>query len=456
MSFSCLRYVSLGCLALLLAIPAAAAPGRYLVVAPDQDTAAAQAAIRANGGTVIEAMDAIGIVVAEAEGDGFASAVAASPGVLTADADPDVEWLPEFEAGDDLLDLSLAAAGGDVAAAVVPNAETYSPLQWNLRQIHADATAAAGYLGAGARIAVIDSGVNTAHEDLVDRIDFANSKAYVRSKLEPVTGYAFEDDVGHGSAISCIVAASVNGRGVQGVAPQARIIAIKVTSGTPAPGFSNVGTFIRAIEYAIGLGVDAINLSQVKVFDRRNAGGNGGGEPLGHVLAAFTRAINHATASGVLVVMAAGNQGLDLNGRLFAAPAQLGNGVAVSATGPIGNQNFDRLASYSNYGASVITYAAPGGDDTLYPQVQPFWYALDLVPTCHRRDPLTGNPNTYYLVKGTSYAVPHVVGVAALLVGKYGHVGAARLNEIMTTSAVDVLPTAFQGRGRIDAEAALR
>jgi lantibiotic leader peptide-processing serine protease len=304
-------------------------------------------------------------------------------------------------------------------------------------------TAAAGQLGAGAVVAVIDTGVNTGHRDLVDRIDFARSKAFVPS-TNTTTGFPFEDDVFHGSHVSCIVAASVNNFGVQGVAPQARIVAVKVLG---ADGSGSFGDVIAGIEYATSLGVDVINMSLGATFVRSDPVKGGSGD--GQLLAALTRAVNHATTAGVLVVSAAGNEGVDLNGPLFSVPAQSGNGLAVSALGPIAQANFDRLASYSNFGASVVDIAAPGGD-----LVPPNGVVQDLVPSCGHR--IGANANTFFFAAGTSMATPHVAGVAALLVGKQGHVGAAQLRRQLQNSAVNILPVAQQGKGRVDAAAALR
>jgi subtilisin family serine protease len=90
-----------------------------------------------------------------------------------------------------------------------------------------------------------------------------------------------------------------------------------------------------------------------------------------------------------LVVIAAGNEGLDLDSIYGSVPAQLGLGLAVSATGPLGLQNPDRFASYGNYGRSVVDVAAPGGDFALYPASN---YVFDMVLSPGDTAPCSGNP----------------------------------------------------------------
>ena len=118
----------------------------------------------------------------------------------------------------------------------------------------------------------------------------------------------------------------------------AEIVAVKVLrSDTGSGAFSWI---IQGIMYASGPDVqaDVINMSLGATFDRINAGGGGSG-PL---IAALNRAINYATAAGTLCVSAAGNEGVDLNSRIWSIPAQSGNGMAVAATGPDrpGSQRF--------------------------------------------------------------------------------------------------------------------
>jgi len=190
-----------------------------------------------------------------------------------------------------------------------------------------------------------------------------------------------------------------------------------------------------------------INMSLGATFDRKDPHF---GKDDGALISALNRAINHAEARGTLTVSAAGNDGVDLNGRLFSIPAQSGNGMAVSATGPFNQANFDRLASYSNYGQSVVNVAAPGGDFVS-------GNSLDFVLSPGGKT--AAGRNQYYFAVGTSMATPHVSGLAALLVGKYGHMSPSHLRTLIEQSADDILKPGADpqsGHGRINALTALQ
>ena len=401
----------------------------YVILAKGQGPGSTNFA-KSLGPALTANLEKIGVVLATSADPGFATWAAALPGVRAVAEDPEIQWLPK--------EPSVQFTGNDVGVYGV-NSEPFNGYLWNLRTIHADVTAASGDMGAGARVAVLDSGMDLVNPDLVPNINQGLAISFVPGEV--VQPQCTAPCFNHGTHVGGIIAAAINNVGVQGVAPEAELVPVKVLSESGSGAFSWV---IAGIEYAAGIQADVINMSLGATFDVAHAGKDNQG--LGTLLSALNRAINHATAAGVLVVSSAGNNGLNLNSSIMTIPAQSGNGMAISATGPYCQADFDRFASYSNYGQSVVNLAAPGGGVDCPAST----YYLDFV--------LSDSKGAYFFAAGTSMAAPHVSGVAALIVGKYGHIGPASIKAILQQSADDLYkPGAdpFSGHGRVNAQRAL-
>src|SRR2546429_3674515 len=221
------------------------------------------------------------------------------------------------------------------------------------------------------------------------------------------------DDNSHGTHVASVVAS--NAFRTASIAPGASLIAVKVLNQNGAGTF---GTVIAGILYATTIGADIINMSLSAYFPKNARGG-------GQLNGALAKAVNYAVGHGVFVVVAAGNDGanLDADRDFVSVPAQSGAAFAVSATGPINQVNFDQLAFYSNFGRSGVAVAAPGGN--LLPGTPPVVVDVrDLVlGPCSRQSlaiPACARATFYLFVAGTSAASPHAAGVAALVAGRAG------------------------------------
>ena len=401
----------------------------YLILAKGQGPGSTAFA-NSLGSALTANLESIGVVVATSSDPNFATWAAVQPGVQAVAEDPQIQWLPNEPA---VQFSEKGVVTNDV------NTEPFSGYLWNLYAIHADVTAAKGDMGAGARVAILDSGMDLVNPDLVPNINQGLAISFVPGEV--VQPQCTAPCFNHGTHVGGIIAAAINDVGVQGVAPQAELVPVKVLAESGSGSFSWI---IAGMEYAASIHADVINMSLGSTFDVAHAGKNNQG--LGTLLSALNRAVNHATAAGVLVVSSAGNSGLNLNSSIMTVPAQSGNGLAISATGPYCLTDFDRFASYSNYGQSVISLAAPGGGaDCLLPT-----YYFDFV--------LSDSKGGYFFAAGTSMAAPHVSGVAALVVGKYGHIGPAAIKAILQTSADDLYKPGvdpYSGKGRVNAQKAL-
>jgi lantibiotic leader peptide-processing serine protease len=356
-------------------------------------------------------------------------------------------------------------------SAVTPGNETFINLQWNIKAVEAPAAWDAGFDGSGVRVAVIDGGIYSAHQDLDGNLDVAASRSFV-------PGFAFNQDVGtfwHGTHVAGIIAAEDNTIGTLGIAPRATMIGVKALHNGSGP----FGAVIAAILYAAtplsegGGGADIINMSLGATFAR--GGGNTGA---GRLVAAMNKAVNFA-GTNALVVTSAGNRALDLDhtGSVITVPAESGSGIAVAATGPVGYAvgfpngatNFRRPASYTNFGNSAIWVAAPGGDGAFTPTSQlcsvPAVPAGSVTAPCFIFDFVlstargaAASTTTYAFASGTSMAAPAASVVAALIKRRFPNISVGALKNRLAQSADDEGANGhdpFYGRGFVNARRAV-
>jgi subtilisin family serine protease len=434
----------------LLAASAAQAGERYVLTASNWGKLQA-AHVAAAGGTVRFAHAGAGVAVVESSNPQFLSQVLAGGAIIGGAVDVEVDW------------TGPVRSVGLEEQAIDPSNDTfYSTIQWAPQAVHAPQAWGLGYTGRGVRVAVIDGGIYGAHVDLSANVDAAAGRSFVEPVGDATDACrtAWNCDTGtfwHGTHVAGIVAAVDNTTGVIGIAPEATIVPVKALHG----GSGSFGAVIQAILYAASAGnADIINMSLGAVFPR-----NDGAAAL---TSALNRAVNTAGRLGVLVVSSAGNDALDLDHlwNFIVTPAESGNGIAVSSTGPMGfgfgMTNFTRFSSYSNWGTSMVTVAGPGGDFA-YPGnenctlpvgagtlTRPCW-VFDMVLSTARG---TSTAGAYSWAAGTSMSAPAASAVAALIKQRFPNISVGELKNRLAQSADDIGKPGvdpYYGRGFVNA-----
>lgn len=426
------------------------------------------AAVAGASGTITATLDRVGVAIAASSDPGFRAAAGRIPGILGVAEDVTLRFDRSRGYG-----AAEASGGAVVPQTSVGAAETFRLLQWAPDAVSAPAAWDAGYLGAGARVAIVDGGIHSAHVDIAPNLDVARSTSFVAGQpydfdeapdAAGVCGVT--DTFWHATHVAGVVAAPANGVGTVGIAPQTTIIGVKVLH----CGSGAVSSLIRGIYYAAtptaqgGAGANIINLSLGVAVSGRDPG-------IALLLNALSRTTTYAYGLGVTVLAAAGNEATDLDhtGNLVFVPAQSANVIAVAATGPVGwalgSTDLDRPASYTNFGQSVITVAGPGGDFVLPPATgmcsrplvstgsvtAPCWAFDMVVAPCRGSGSST---TTYCWAAGTSMSTAAASGVAALIVGKYGPQAPAQVEARLRQAADDLGKPGnddFYGRGRVNA-----
>jgi subtilisin family serine protease len=408
--------------------------GNQMVVFKQERVPADFAArVEALGGKVELAVDAFGVAVISGVDD---ATLAALPGVALVEPEalfpmPELTMVP---------DVTMVAEAAMPASPSNPTLASFWRRQWGMRAIEADRAWAAGYLGdSDVTVAILDTGIGYTHPDLVGLVDLSRSISFIPQDDQYVRlvfpgAHLVADIHYHGTHVAATV--SSNGIAAAGVTSKTTLMGVKVCSAVSGgcPG----GAIFAGVEHAVNNGAHIINMSLGGAFLKSANPG---------YISVINRVFNYANKNDVMVVASAGNEAIDLDHdlipdeddetiiyhypSLYKTYCSTPHNFCVSATGPTGLYsadgpwtNVDSLASYSNYGRSAINVAAPGGNGGGYVTAacSPFSLISGLT-VCQ-----TG---TYVVaIAGTSMASPHVAGLAAMVMSKYGKKASQTRNRI--------------------------
>jgi thermitase len=282
----------------------------------------------------------------------------------------------------------------------LPNDQLYQEeYQWNLPAIGTERGWSISKGNEDITIAVIDTGVDLDHPDLVNRL--VEGYNIIGDNSNP------DDDNGHGTHVAGIIASETNNReGIAGLTWFNKIMPIKAMS---AEGYGTTFDIAKGIIWAVDNGADVINLS-LGNYKESNV---------------LRRAIRYAYNNDVVMIAAAGNDGT----RQPSYPAAYPEVLSVSAVSYDG-----KLADFSNYG-SYINISAPG----VY------------IPSTYFNE-------QYASLSGTSMAAPHVAGLAGLVKSANPELTNNEVITIIQTTARDLGAKGKDiefGSGLIDVDKAL-
>ncbi|MFI8339491.1 S8 family peptidase [Streptomyces sp. NPDC085639] len=411
----------------------------YLVITAPGDTTAVRSAVTANGGTVFNHYDAIGVIIAHSASGTFATTMRGVSGVQQVGA---------TRTSDVPADAYNPALPANPAQSTTPSGE---PVRADMTQIKADQAWAVTTGSASVKVGILDTGVDDQHQDLAPNFNAADSASCAYGKPDTRSG-AWRDVGTHGTHVAGTVAAAKNGKGVIGVAPGVKISSVRIAEPTSSLFFAE--NTVCGFMWAGDHGFKVTNNSYYTDPWQFNCPDNA---DQAAIIEGVKRAQEYAEGKGSLQVAAAGNSNIDLANKTtdtespndstpvtrtisnacLDIPTELPGVVTVSAMGTTAK------ASYSNYGLNVVDVTAPGGDATGIYSTLP--------------------GGKYGSMSGTSMASPHVAGVAALLASTNPGITPAQLRDKLATQANDVAcpsdsrckgttaKNGFFGEGQVDA-----
>lgn len=300
-------------------------------------------------------------------------------------------------------------------------------------QIGAQSAWAQGHTGAGVRLAILDSGINTGHLEFTGRIAECHTE---------IVGTTCIDGTGHGTHVAGLAGAEGKAPGAKGVAPGVSLLTDKISDPDPTDIWEFEDRMKAGIEWAVANQARVISISV-------------GWGPLyvtspncDSSFPELAASINSAVAAGVIVVAAAGNFGEIGNPpredpNRTVSPGCISDVIAVGAV-----DSADQRASFSSFGTFMTDHGlvAPGVH-LLSPWIEGGNYG-----DCDE------GAGSYAWCTGTSMATPLVAGTIALMLSKNPSLSVSTIKSILFSTTVctqSPCPNVYVGKGRIDAGAAV-
>jgi subtilisin family serine protease len=412
-------------------------PARTYVLVYSGQTEAprVQKSIELAGAAVVAVYPNLGLAFARTWDGSFSERMRQFPGVIgVAATDKHVWRLPPGSTG---LETSPGPTDTTAATAVENVVGPLTGRQWDMKMIHAPEAHAANPGSRNVVVGVIDTGIDYRHPNLVPNLDFGKSVSCIGGKPN-TSPSAWDDDAGHGTHVAGTIAGSVQkagGMGIDGVAPNVRIAAIK--TGDPDGNFM-LEAVVCAFTWA---GNHHINVTNNSYFSDPWLYHCMNDPEQRAIWIAEKRALNYAASKGVINVAAAGNFNDDLanptidtispdfgpvapffrrvDEDCFTFPSMVPGVITVSSVGQTMRKSY-----YSSYGDGIVKVTAPGGDRLVnsaqYPNGRtlstvPHWFPAQIVDCTP-----SGKCGNYAWFQGTSMASPHVAGVVALILSRDG------------------------------------